>query len=70
MGKAYQQNDDKSSEVNEEGSAMRFYASQEEQELARLKEAMSRTATEKFYSLMGMMKIGNLMKKAVIRHKS
>lgn len=48
---------------------MRFYASQEEQELARLKEAMSRTATEKFYSLMGMMKIGNMMKKAKIHHK-
>lgn len=69
MGKAYK-HDEKLHEVNEDGSAMRFYASQEEQELERLKENMNHTATEKFYSLMGMMKIGNLMKKAVIRHKS
>ena len=68
MAKAYE-NNDKVSAVNEDNGAMRFYASQEEQELARLKEAMSRTATEKFYSLMGMMKIGNMMKKAKIHHK-
>jgi len=68
MGKSYK-NDDKSPEVNEDGSAMRFYASQEEQELARLKEAMSRSATEKFYRLMGLMKTGNMLKKAKINHK-
>jgi len=48
---------------------MRFYASQEEQELARLKEAMDRSATEKFYRLMGLMKTGNMLKKAKINHK-
>ena len=68
MGKSYNDND-KSPEVNEDGSAMRFYASQEEQELARLKEAMGRSATEKFYLLMGLMKTGAMLKKAKIHHK-
>ena len=80
MGKKEAKNDkaiskeyDLSSEtsfVNEDGSGMRFYASEEEQELERLKKDMNRTATEKFYSLMGMMKVGNMMKKAIIHHKS
>jgi hypothetical protein len=56
--------------VNEDDSAMRFYASQEEQELERLKSNMNQTATEKFHSLMSMMKIGNMMKKAIIHHKA
>jgi len=68
MGKAYK-NNDKNSIVNEDDGAMRFYASQEEQELARLKESMNRTATEKFYRLVGLMKVGNMMKKAIIHHK-
>jgi len=48
---------------------MRFYSSQEEQELARLKEAMSQSYTEKFHSFVRMMRLGNLMKKAIIHHK-
>ncbi len=69
MSKTYK-NNDKPAVVNEDDGAMRFYASQEEQELQRLKEDISRTATEKFHSLMGMMKIGRLMKKAIIHQKS
>ena len=69
MGKAYK-NSDKNSIVNEDDGAMRFYASQEEQELERLKESMNRTATEKFYRLVGLMKVGNMMKKATIHHKT
>ncbi|HWK03060.1 MAG TPA: hypothetical protein VNS58_05490 [Puia sp.] len=68
MGKTYK-NDDPVSVVNEDNGAMRFYASQEEQELERLKEDMSRSATEKFHRLMGLMKVGNMMKKAIIHHK-
>ncbi len=68
MGKAYK-NNDQVSVVNEDDGAMRFYASQEEQELERLKENMSRSDTEKFHSLMGMMKVGAMMKKAIIHHK-
>jgi|GEM_PF-1605040 hypothetical protein len=60
---------DKTSFVNEPDSAMRFYSSQEEQELERLKEDMGRTHTEKFHRLMGLMKLGRMMKKAVIHHK-
>ena len=68
MPKEYK-NNDQISQVNEDNGAMRFYASQEAQELERLKADMNRTATEKFHSLMGMMKIGSMMKKAVIHHK-
>jgi hypothetical protein len=69
MSNAYK-NNDKPSAVNEDDGAMRFYASQEEQELARLKESVGRSATEKFYRLMGLMKVGNMMKKAKIYHKT
>ncbi len=69
MGKIYN-NEEKSSIINEDNGAMRFYASQEEQELERLKESMNRSAAEKFYRLMGLMKTGNMMKKAIIHHKS
>lgn len=55
--------------LNSSQSAMRFYASPEEQELERLKENINRSATEKFHMLMTMMKIGKLMKKAKIHHK-
>jgi hypothetical protein len=41
MGKIYNHEGKKNSVVNEDNSAMRFYASQEEQELERLKESMS-----------------------------
>ena len=68
MPKEYK-NNDQISQVNEDNGAMRFYASQEEQELERLKESINRSATEKFYKLMGMMKVGRMMKKAIIHHK-
>ena len=68
MDKAYE-NNDPVSVVNEDNGAMRFYASQEEQELERLKENISRSATEKFHRLVGLMKVGNMMKKATIHHK-
>ena len=68
MGKAYK-NNNKRSVVEEDDGAMRFYSSQEDQELERLKENMSRSATEKFHSLMGIMKTGNMLKRAIIHHK-
>lgn len=68
VGKDYEYNDE-TSFVKEDDSAMRFYGSQEEQEMAKLKESMSRSATEKFYRLMGLMKTGNMLKRAVIYHK-
>ena len=68
MGERYK-NDDKPSVVKEDDSVMRFYSSQEQQDLERLKRNMSRSATEKFHALMGMMKTGNMLKKAVIHHK-
>ena len=68
MAKAYKHNDE-NSVVNEDNSAMRFYSSQEEQELDRLKENISLTASEKFHRLMGLMKVGKMMKKAIIHHK-
>ena len=48
---------------------IRFYSSPEEQEIARLKEAISRTDTEKFYFLMNLMKLQKLMKKGSLHHK-
>jgi len=68
MPKDYEHND-QVPQVNESNGAVRFYASQEEQELERLKESVNRSATEKFYKLMGMMKIGRMMKRAIIQHK-
>jgi hypothetical protein len=59
----------KTSFVKEPDSVMRFYSSQEEQELERLREDMNRTATEKFHRLMGLMKLGRIMKNAIIHHK-
>jgi hypothetical protein len=50
-------------------SKMQFYSSPEEQELARLKEAINRTDTEKFYFLMTLMKMNNSMKKATITYE-
>jgi hypothetical protein len=68
MGKPYDHSG-KTSFVNEPASAMRFYSSQEEQELERLKEDMNRTATEKFHHLMGLMKVNRMMRNAIIHHK-
>lgn len=48
---------------------IRFYSSPEEQELARLKEAINRTDTEKFLFLMNLMKLQKLMKKGTLHHK-
>ena len=68
MAKTYKIGE-KPSVVNDDDSAMRFYASQEEQEIQRLKESISRTATENFYRLMGLMKTQKMLKKAKIHHK-
>jgi hypothetical protein len=68
MAKAYKHNDEISI-VNEDNSAMRFYSSQEDQELQRLKENIGRTASEKFHRLMGLMKVGRMTKRAIIHHK-
>ena len=48
---------------------IRFYSSPEQQEMARLREAISRTDTEKFYFLMNLMKLQKLMKKGSLHHK-
>jgi hypothetical protein len=45
------------------------YNSREALEEARLKEAVNRTSTEKFYFLMTLMKMNLHMSKATIRHK-
>ena len=69
MNKPYDQGENRNPLSVNEDSAMRFYSSQEEQDLVRLKESMGRTATEKFYRLMGLMKTQNMLKKAKIHHK-
>jgi hypothetical protein len=46
------------------------YASREALEEARLREAINRTANEKFRFLMTLMKINKQMQKAIIHHKS
>jgi len=45
------------------------YGSLEELEDARLRKAMGRSDTEKFYVLMRLMKINKMLRKAVIHHK-
>ena len=52
--------------VNED---MPVYASREALEDARLREAISRTPTEKFRFLMTLMKMNRQMHKATIHHK-
>jgi len=52
--------------VNED---MPVYASREALEDARLREAISRTPTEKFRFLMTLMKMNRQMRKATIHHK-
>ena len=62
----YEQNNSKS--IAKEGG-IRFYTSAEEQELARLQEAINRTDTEKFYHLMTLMKLQRIMQKPTDQHK-
>lgn len=45
------------------------YESREALEEARLREAINRTPTEKFKLLMTLMKMNNMMRKAIIHHK-
>lgn len=47
----------------------RFYSSSEEQEIARLKEAIARTDTEKFFFLMNLMKLQRTMSQGKLHHK-
>ena len=56
-------------EIKLQKNSIRFYASAEEQELHRLKEAINRTDTEKFYFLMNLMKMQQTMKKGRIEFK-
>ena len=58
--------DNKKSVVKE---GIRFYSSPEEQDRARLKEAILRTDSEKFFFLMNLMKLQKLMKKGTLHHK-
>lgn len=51
-------------EQNDQKLAPKFYASAEEQELARLKEAMNRTDEEKFLILTRLMKLGFHLREA------
>ena len=53
-----------------EKTGPRFYASQEEQELSRLKEAIARTDEEKFYFLMNLIKLQLILKKGKVVYKS
>jgi hypothetical protein len=52
-------------DVNE----IRFYSSPEEQDKARLKEAINRTNAENFQFLMNLMKMQQIMKKGKIHFK-
>ena len=65
--KKYEEN--KAKMIAEE-AGVRFYSSPEEQERARLKEAIDRTDTEKFYHLMTLMKMQRVMKKGELHHKA
>ena len=48
---------------------IRSYTSAEEQEMARLREAINRSDNEKFYFLMNLMKMQQIFKKGTIQHK-
>ena len=50
-------------------NGIRFYASSKEQELFRLKEAVNRTDEEKFYFLMHLMKMQQILKKGKVEFK-
>jgi|GEM_PF-1038747 len=66
MNPGTQDNKDLKSIVNENAAV---YESREAMEDARLREAISRTPTEKFRFLMTLMKMNAYMRKAVIHHK-
>ena len=68
--KEYKTENENISTVQEDSGSMRFYSSPEAQEMERLKEAVNRTATEKFHVLMNLMKLGHMMKNATIHHKA
>lgn len=65
--KTYQSDKAKDKNLAEEPAVQ--YGFTEEQEKARLQEALKRTDTEKFHFLVTLMKMGNTMRKAVIHHK-
>ncbi len=48
---------------------IRFYTSVEEQERDRLRQAINRSDTEKFYFLMNLMKTQEILKKGTIQYK-
>jgi hypothetical protein len=54
---------------NKKNRGPRYYASAEEQELARLKEAINRTDKEKFLFLMQLMKLQLRLKQGTIEHR-
>ena len=58
---------DKKKSLVEEGP--RFYCSPEEQEIPRLKQAINRTDSEKFFFLMNLMKLQRIMQKGKLHHK-
>ena len=58
---------DNKKSIAEEGP--RFYSSPEEQEMARLKEAINRSDSEKFFFLMNLMKLQQAMQKGKLHHK-
>jgi hypothetical protein len=54
----------------EAAAGIRKYRSAEEQDLARLKEAINRTPDEKFSFLMGLMRLQRLMQESKMVQKS
>lgn len=65
--KTYQPDKEKDKNLVEESPVQCGFT--EEQEKARLQEALKRTDTEKFHFLMTLMRMGNTMRKAVVHHK-
>ncbi len=47
-----------------------LYEKQEEHERHLIQESISSSATEKFHLLMNLMKVGDMMKRAKIHHKT
>jgi hypothetical protein len=64
--KSYQTNNEENKSQLREDPVLYGFADKDDE---RLKEAIKRTDTEKFYFLMSLMKMGATMKKAVIHHK-
>ncbi|MBD0294650.1 MAG: hypothetical protein ICV84_05515, partial [Flavisolibacter sp.] len=48
---------------------IRFYTSVEEQDRDRLRQAINRSDTDKFYFLMNLMKTQQILKKGTIQYK-